>query len=106
MNPERHQFLSLLRQAPARLTVDEAAWFLGFQAHEIPLLIARHLLIPLGDPAPCGTKYFAFSELERLRANRPWLARASHAVIVYRRDKNRRHKRRLALRQGSKPKKP
>lgn len=43
------QFLYLM-MAPARLTVEEAAWLLGFSPHEIPILVAKGLLKPLGCP--------------------------------------------------------
>lgn len=91
MNPERQQFLSLIRQSPARLTHDEAAWFLGFHPHEITILVSRRILRPIGDPTPKCPKYFAAIELERLRADMGWLARASRAVTLYRRDRNERH---------------
>lgn len=90
MNPERHQFLSLIRQVPARLTVDEAAWFLGFQPHEISILVSKHLLKPLGEPAQQSPKYFAASDLEPLRVDSKWLARASLAILLYWRHSNRR----------------
>jgi hypothetical protein len=89
MNPERHQFLSLPCR-PARLSTDEAAWLLGFFPHEIPILIARNLLKPLGSPAPNAAKYFATVDLERLLADSSWLTKASSTIARYWRDKNQR----------------
>ena len=43
---------------PGRLTVEDAAWCLGFAAHVIPVLIAHKLLKPLGNPPPNGGRYF------------------------------------------------
>lgn len=40
MNPEQKQFLSLERR-PARLTTEQAAWLLGFNAHDIPILVPQ-----------------------------------------------------------------
>lgn len=89
MNPEKSQFLNL-KQAPARLTVEEAAWCLGFLPHEIPVLMAARLLKPLGSPAVTGNKYFAFVELDRLRQDAAWLAKASDAIVKYWKLKNSR----------------
>jgi hypothetical protein len=47
------------RRLPGRLNTTEAAVLLGFQEHDIPVLIAGKLLTPLGRPAPNAPKYFA-----------------------------------------------
>jgi len=39
MNPDRKEFLNL-RTVPARLLAEEAAWTLGFAAHDIPVLVS------------------------------------------------------------------
>ena len=90
MNPARHHFLSF-RHPPARLNMEEAAWFLGFLPHEIPILIAANLLKPLGSPAPNAVKYFALFELRLLRRNLAWLAKASNAISRHWKTKNQRH---------------
>ena len=88
----------LLRRLPARLTLDQTAWYLGFGSHEISVLIAAKLLKPLGRPASNGQKYFASCELERLRNDPDWLSRASERVTVYKRRRNEQQKlRREAL---------
>jgi hypothetical protein len=89
MNPERAQFLNL-KHRPARLNAEEAAWYLGFQSHEIPILVAAKLLRPLGNPALNGCKYFAAEELDRLRIDASWLAKASDVIVKYWRGKNSR----------------
>ncbi len=89
MNPERAKFLNLSHY-PARLNIEEAAWYLGFQSHEIPVLMATRLLKPLGAPAVNGSKYFATTELERLCMDAAWLARASDSIVKYWRNKNSR----------------
>ena len=65
---------------PARLDARQAASILGFQGHDIPVLIAARLLQPLGKPVPNAPKYFAACVLEELRCNPDWLDRASRAV--------------------------
>ena len=63
MQPEKERFLNL-KSLPARLTTEHAAWILGFAAHEIPILVAKGLLRPLGHPAHNGQKYFLAATLE------------------------------------------
>jgi hypothetical protein len=50
MNAERKDFLSVIRVTPARLDARETAWYLGFAAHDIPVLVSAGLLKPLGHP--------------------------------------------------------
>lgn len=91
MNPNAQQteFLSW-KILPARLDATHAAWYLGFEPHEIPILIAGSLLKPLGKPARNCTKFFATELLEHLRHDEKWLARASDAIAAYWRQRNGR----------------
>jgi hypothetical protein len=89
MQSEMQEFLNL-KVPPARLTVTQTAWFLGFSIHEIPILVAKGLLKPLGRPAYNGQKFFLTSILEELRRNERWFNRASEAVVTFWNDKNRR----------------
>jgi hypothetical protein len=89
MNDEMQRFLEL-KMPPARLTAREAAWFLGFSPHEIPILVGAGLLTPLGRPPANGTKFFATAHLEELRQDLKWLARASDAIVKYWKTKNGR----------------
>ena len=75
---------------PARLDARQAATILGFQPHDIPVLIAAKLLQPLGKPVPNAPKYFAVCVLEELRGNPDWLDRASRAVSRHWQVKNGR----------------
>ena len=77
-----------LQAPPARLTRQQKAWYLGFQFHDIPTLVKAGLLKPLGRLAPNGLKYFATVELEKLRTDIKWLARASDAIKLHWRRKN------------------
>jgi hypothetical protein len=61
---------------PARLDATRTAWFLGFDPHEVPVLVGSGLLKPLGHPARNSTKFFATDTLEQFRRDEKWLARA------------------------------
>ena len=86
---ERDEFLNR-KSHPARLTMEETAWALGFSTHEIPVLIAGKLLKPLGNPAPNTMKWFAADTVKELRHDLKWLSRATDAVMLYWRGKNAR----------------
>jgi hypothetical protein len=89
MSPEAQQFLNLATK-PARLTSENVAWLLGFMAHDIPVLVAKGLLKTIGDPPPNGIKYFATADIEQLKTDRKWLARATSCIHRHWQDKNRR----------------
>jgi hypothetical protein len=89
MNTAQTEFLSW-KLAPARLNATQAAWFLGFEPHEITILIATGCLKPLGHPARNATKFFATETLEQLRRDEKWLAKASDAIWGYWRERNAR----------------
>ena len=87
MNQAKKDFLSLVTP-PARLGINETAWLLGFSEHDIPVLVAAGLLKPLGRPTASGSKYFATVELQNLRNDTRWLAKASDAIVNYWKTKN------------------
>ena len=89
MNPDMERFLNLALR-PARLTMQQAAWLLGFGEHELSILMARGLLKPLGHPASNGQKFFLTAVLEDLRRDEKWFSKASDAVLEYWRHKNSR----------------
>ena len=89
MNPDMERFMNL-KTHPERLTAAEAAWMLGFSAHEIPILITKNLLKPLGHPAHNGPKHFLTATLEDLRWDERWHSKAADAVLEYWRHKNNR----------------
>jgi hypothetical protein len=95
MSSQQLQFLNL-RNTPARLTSEEAAWFLGFAPHAIPILVAAGLLKPLGQPVPNATKYFATTTLCELKQDANWLFRASKEIMQYWRTKNEKRDNRFA----------
>lgn len=89
MNPDMERFLNLATR-PARLTMQQAAWLLGFGEHELSILMAKGLLKPLGHPASNGQKFFLTTMLEDLRRDEKWFGKASDAVLEYWRHKNSR----------------
>ena len=92
MNNERKDFLSVFRTPPARMVAEEAAWFLGFAPHDIPVLVSAGLLKPLGHPPASGTKFFATATLQKLRDDVGWLSRASDAIVRHWQAKNARNR--------------
>jgi hypothetical protein len=92
MRDDQRAFLSLVGHPPARLTAQEAAWFLNCQPHDIPVLVSARLLKPLGSPQPNSVKYFATVELLEVAKDRAWLARATNAVSQYWQQKNQQRK--------------
>ncbi len=87
MNSAQEQFLNL-KTLPARIRVEEAAWYLGFGTHEITMLMSEGLLKPLGRPPTSGVKYFSTVTLEELRRDQKWLARASDCIVQYWKSRN------------------
>src|SRR5258706_10502892 len=96
MRDDQHRFLTLLGQLPARLTVEQAAWVLNCQAHDIPILVASRLLKPLGNPPPNGIKFFGAEDLIEASKDRAWLARMTNAITLYWQKKNLKQKNRPA----------
>ena len=92
MKEEQHQFLTLVGQPPARLTVEQTAWALGCQVHDIPILVAARLIKPLGNPAPNAIKFFATAEILEQAKDRSWLAKITNTVNHAWRKKNARQK--------------
>ena len=90
MNNERKDFLLVCGAPPARMDAQEAAWYLGFAAHDIPILAHAGLLKPLGHPPATAIKYFATATLTELRSDPQWLARASDAIVRHWQAKNAR----------------
>ena len=89
MNQDLERFLNL-RNAPQRLSAAEAADRLGFSPHEIPILVAKGLLKPLGHPAANGPKHFLTAALDDLRRDEKWHHKAADALQEYWRLRNGR----------------
>jgi hypothetical protein len=84
------QAAALLNQVclPARLDIQQVAERLGFQPHDITVLVAAKLLRPLGRPAPNSKKYFATIEVEKLCKDREFLDRCTRAIACRWQQKN------------------
>jgi hypothetical protein len=93
MSEDQHQFLSLLGQLPARLTVEQAAWVLNCQPHDVPVLIAARLVKPLGNPPANGIKFFSTAEVLESTMNRHWLMKVTATINQHWQKKNQRKKR-------------
>lgn len=87
MDAEQKQFLGL-RTLPGRLTMEQTAWLLGFQPHEIPILVAAKLLRSLGHPPANGAKFFSSSVIQERMTDTAFLDRASEAVVRFWKSKN------------------
>lgn len=80
MKEEQQHFLMRLGQLPARLTVEQTAWVLNCQQHDVPILVASRLLKPLGNPPPNGIKFFATADVLDLTKDRSWLVKITMAI--------------------------
>jgi hypothetical protein len=89
MNPDIERFLNL-RHLPDRLTATEAAGKLGLSPHEIPILVTKGLLKPLGHPAPNAPKFFLTATLKDLERDEKWHGKVADAIQEYWRYKNGR----------------
>ena len=88
MSTEQQLFFSFWPEPPARLNVDQTAWALNFQAHDIPVLVAAKLLKPLGHPPANGAKMFFTDEVLALKKDRAWLAKATDTIHKHWQEKN------------------
>lgn len=75
---------------PARLNAEQTGKILGFQEHDIPILVAAKLLKPLGKPLPNATKYFAAVDVYRCFEDSSWLNKATQTVYDHWKSKNER----------------
>ncbi|HWN97397.1 MAG TPA: hypothetical protein VNT99_20365 [Methylomirabilota bacterium] len=89
MHQDIERFLNLRRQ-PAQLTVEEAARNLGFSPHDIPILVAKGMLKPLGHPPANAQKYFLTAALDQLHSDEKWFSKARDTLYAHWRYKNGR----------------
>jgi hypothetical protein len=74
---------------PARLDSRQVSAILGFQEHDIPVLVSAKLLKPLGKPASNSPKYFARLEIEGLTQDHKWLSIATQVIYDHWKKKNK-----------------
>jgi hypothetical protein len=79
MSEDEYKFLTL-RRLPARLTVDEVAWLLKCQPHDIQGLVRARLLKPLGNPPANGKKMYRTKEILELADDPAWLHKMTNAI--------------------------
>jgi hypothetical protein len=79
MNPDLERFLNL-RNQPQRVSAAEAARKLGLSPHEIPILVSKGLLKPLGHPAPNAPKHFLAALLDDFKRDVKWHDKVTDAV--------------------------
>jgi hypothetical protein len=90
MKEDQQRFLSLMGRLPARLNVEQTAWALNCRPHDVPVLVAEHLLKPLGSPTPNGTKFFATADILEAITDRGWLVKITNCVSRHWQKKNKR----------------
>jgi len=101
MKEEQQQFLRLVGKPPARLTAEQAAWVLGCQPHDIPILVASRQLKPLGNPPQNGSKFFSTAEVTEMAKDRVWLAKMTQTISQHWHKKNVRQNSRAGQRPHS-----
>ncbi len=77
--------------------MEQTAWVLNCQPHDVPVLVMARLLKPLGNPQPNGVKHFATPEILELTKDRTWLAKVTNAVSLHWRRKNQHKSTRAPL---------
>ena len=85
---------------PGRLKAEEAAVILGFNSHDMPVLVAERLLKPLGNPAHNAVKYFASADIESCARNPEWLHRATKAVYAHWAGQNKKRRNQRGVREN------
>ncbi len=81
------------RNLPARLDVQQVAKLLGFTEDDLPILISRRRLVPLGKPAPNARKWFATIDILKRSVDPEFLDNATKEVSLYWKNKNARRTR-------------
>lgn len=89
MREDQFRFLSLVGKTPARLDVDQVAWLLNCQPHDVPVLVRARLLKPLGNPPANSRKLFGAEEILELTRDKAWLNKMSNAIHESWRRKNK-----------------
>ena len=77
-----------VRRLPARLTAPQTAALLNCGEHDIPVLVRKGLLRPLGHPPPNAMKYFAPADVLELAGDSQRMGRICDAIHEYWRGKN------------------
>jgi len=73
-----------------RIDAAQAAQILGFQEHDIPILVSAGLLKPLGKPTQNARKFFAAVDVMEKAKDPDWLNKATQVLYSYWQKKNAR----------------
>ena len=79
MKSEVKDLLNMTR-LPGRLDAMQASSILGFQVHDVPVLVRKGLIKPLGNPGQNAVKYFATTEIEEYAKDPKWLSKATSVI--------------------------
>ncbi len=90
-----------VRRLPARLDANQVAKVLGFQPHDVPVLVQAKLLVPLGRPLPNSTKYFAALVVEQHASDPQWLDTATRIIAKHWAKKNAKENRQFQPREAA-----
>jgi len=77
-----------LRRLPAMLNISQTAVLLNVGEHDIPVLVRKGLLKPLGHPKPNAVKYFAAVAVLEMAADIQFLSRVRDVIYQYWQGKN------------------
>lgn len=73
---------------PARMDTKQTSEVLGFQEHDIPVLVGEKMLEPLGKPMPNARKYFARVQIMEIADDPSWLSKATKLIYQHWQGKN------------------
>lgn len=91
MKEDQQRFLALLGQPPARLTVEQAAWVLNCQPHDIPVLASPlGWYVRWGIRPPTPPSILPRAKCSKLAHDRSWLAKITSTVSEHWKSKNAR----------------
>ena len=88
MSDDEYRFLMIVKQPPFRLTSEQVAWLLNCRPQNIPYLVAKGHLHPLGDPPESGVKYFLLTSVIELGRSPKAMAKITNAIHKQWSDKN------------------
>ena len=72
--------------------MEQCAWLLNCQVHDISVLISTRLLKPLGNPPANGIKFFATADVLGSMQDRTWLAKVTATIHQHWHKQNSRNK--------------
>jgi hypothetical protein len=87
-SPAHHPVSEHFPQPRGRIDSGKTAEVLGFQEHDIPVLVSHGLLKPLANPVQNAKKYFAAVYVLALADDPEWLEEATRVVYDYWKGKN------------------